>query len=187
MAYVYYPVGNCSPTGALPTKNCAPCLTKEKSRIRAMALYKKSSPFTNIQNPSEWDTKINAKNAIVIYGVTGSFTSGDPEQLTGFGEQEFENGQATNEIVWRDPNVIQDNDFYTALPRTNEWVMVFKTENYIWDTHNVATFKSKIVVTDNIKDVVTYEISGTYPDDDLPTPYTVPSGIFEPCFVSYYN
>ena len=187
MAYVYYPVGNCSPGGALPTKNCAPCLNKEKSRIRAIALYKKSSPFVNIQNPAEWDTKINNKNAIIIYGVTGSFAAGDPEQLTGFGEQEFENGQATHEIVWRDPNVIQDNDFYTALPRTNEWVMVFKTENYIWDTHNVASFKSKIIVTDNIKDVVTYEVTGSFPDDDLPTPYTVPAGIFEPCFVSYYN
>ena len=186
MAYVYYPAGNCGPSGVLPQKNCAPCLSKEKSRIRAMALYKKSSPFTDMASAAEWNTKIDNGTVRIIYGVTGSFTAGDPEQLTGFGEQEFENGQATNEIVWRDPNVIQDNDFYNALPKTNEWVMVFKTENYIWDTHNVATYKAKTIVTDNIKEVVVYEVTGTYPDDDLPTPYLVPAGIFEPCFISYY-
>ena len=186
MAYVYYPAGNCGPSGILPTKNCSPCLIKEKSRIRAVALYKKASPFINMANPSEWDTKINQKNAIIIFGVTGSFTANDPEQLTGFGEQEFENGQATNEIIWRDPNVIQDNDFYTTLPKTNEWVVVFKTENYIWDTHNIASFKAKILITDNIKEVVVYEITASYPDNELPTPYLAPAGIFQPCAISYY-
>lgn len=150
-----------------------------------MALYKKSSPFVNMADAAEWNTKIDAGDVRIIYGITGSFAAGDPEQLTGFGEQEFENGQATNEITWRDPNVIQDNDFYNALPRTNEWVMVFKTENYIWDCHNVASFKTRPIVTDNIKEVVVYEAIGSYPDDDLPTPYAVPAGIFEPCYIPY--
>lgn len=183
MATVYYPYGTCSPSGTLPQKNCSPCTPREYARVRAMAFYKKSSPFTDMSSPTEWNTKLLAGNAIVLYGVTGSYAGGDAEELAGFGENETEYGSTTHEITWKDPNVYEDNDFYNALKLTSEWVPVMKTANYIWDCHNTSSIKVKPVISDNLKDVVHYEATAKYTDDDLPTPYAVPAGIFSQCYI----
>lgn len=181
---VYYPYGNCSPTGVLPDYACSPCVDREFGRVRSVAFYKASSPFTDITSPSEWSTKINARNAIVIYQTSGSYDGGETEELTGFGDTEFDNGNTTHTLVFRDPNVNENNDFYNALKDTSEWICVFRTSSKIWDTAETCNVKVKTIVPDSIKEVVTYEVTVKWANSDLPVPYDTPNSIFDQCYIT---
>lgn len=184
MATVYYPTGDCGTSGVVPQYLCSPCGTREYARIRSVAIYKKSSPFTNISSASEWTTKIAAGNARILWQVTGSLSNVTVEQLAGFGDVEFENGSTSWEAVIRDPNVVDNVDFYDALKLTSEWVLVYRTSSKIWDTGEACSISSKPVISDNLKDVVVYESTYKWVNSSSPVPYNTPTTIFEQCFTT---
>ena len=180
---VYYPYGNCSPTGVLPPYACSPCTDREYARIRSIAFYKESSPFTNIASAAEWTTKINAGNAIIIYKTSGSYDGGETEELPGFGDNEFDNGNTTHSLTFRDAQVFENADFYDSLKNQTEWVAVYRTSSKIWNTGETCNIKVKTIVSDNIKEVVVNEVMVKWVNPTLPKPYTTPDSIFNTCFI----
>jgi hypothetical protein len=133
---------------------------------------------------SEWTTKIGTGDARVLWQVNGTVSDVSTEQLPGFGDVEFENGSTSWTAAIKDPNVIENTDFYNALKLSSEWVLVYKTSSQIWDTGEISNISVKPVVSENLKDVVYYEVSFKWVNDDLPTPYAIPYGIFDRCFTT---
>jgi hypothetical protein len=179
---VYYPTGNCGTSGTLPAYSCSPCANREYARMRSIAIYKASSPFVNINSPAEWATKIAAGDARVLWQVSGALSDVSTEQLTGFGDVEFDNGSTSWTAVVRDPNIVENTDFYDDLKLTSEWVLVYKTSSKIWDTGAPFTFTGKPVVTESLKDVLVYEGTFKWVSDTQPVPYAIPYGIFDRCY-----
>jgi len=181
---VYYPYGSsCIPSGNLPDYACDTCLTREFGRVRSFAFYKDSSPFTDITSSTEWSTKINARNAIVLWKVKGKYDGMETEELEGYGDSEFDNGSSSHTLVFEDPNAIDNIDFYNELKDTSIYRGVFRTSSKIWDTGTVVNVKVKLIVPDSIKGVVTAEVTVKWASPDIPLPYTTPTSIFNQCYV----
>lgn len=183
MATYYYPSG-CT-TAEQVAYACSGCSEREFGRIRAFALIKESylSTFTDFSSPSQWSTALLSLNAVVIYKVNGEYDGGETEELDGFGDTAFDNGNTTHTMIIRDPNVVDNTDYYNYVKQTNEWVPVFKTDSRIWVFSEPANIKVKMPVANDLKSVVVYESTYKVIQDDLPVSYAIPTGIFDRCLV----
>lgn len=179
---IYYPTGSCSDTGTLPPYNCDPCPTKEFARIRSVALIGPDASFTDYASSSEWTTNVASGDAVVLYRVKGSYTGGETEELDGFGDNETENGNTSHTAQWRDPQPVDNVDFYNALQNFTDWKLVMKTSSKIWVVDAPCTFSVKLNIAEGIKEVVTIDVSVKWTDSVIPTPYAIPDGIFDNCY-----
>lgn len=182
---VYYPSGNCG-GGAIPTYSCSPCSTYEYGRIRSIAFVKNSYTFTDPSNPSEWNTALANDNAIVVWATSGNYDSAT-EELVGFGDAETVNGGITHTLVFKDPNVqsgAQGNcDFYNAIKDSTEYTVYFRTSSRLWAAGAPVTISPKMPVADDLKSVLTYEVTVKWQNSNLPCSYSVPDGIFDQCYI----
>lgn len=137
-----------------------------------------------MNSSAEWTTKIASGDARVMWQVSGALSNVSTEQLPGFGDVEFENGSTSWEATINDPNVVENTDFYDDLQLTTEWVLVYKTSNYIWDTGSTFVMSGKPNVTNNLKDVLTYEAIFKWVSSSQPVPHLIPNGIFDRCYTT---
>lgn len=179
---VYYPASTCG-GGAIPQYSCNPCPTYEFARVRSIAFVKNSYTFTDPTSPAEWASAINANNAIVIYATSGSYDSAQDE-LVGFGDSETVNGGSTHTLVYKDPNTTENCDFYNAIKQSTDYTLWFRTSSKIWEAGAPVTITPKMIVADNLKEVLTYEVTVKWQNSDLPCPYDTPDNIFNVCYIA---
>lgn len=185
MATNYYPT-ECGTTGTQVPYACSPCLTRELARIRSFALIKESylSTFTDFASSTQWSTAILSLNAIVLYKVNGEYDGGETEEIDGFGDAPFDNGNTTHTLTINDPHVLDNWDFYDYLRQTGEWVPVVKTATSIWVFNEPANIKVKMPIQNDINAVVTQQLTVKVVQDSLPVPYAIPTGIFDRCLIA---
>ena len=180
---VYYPASNCGGTGSIPTYSCNPCPEYEYSRIRSVAFVKNTWSFTDPSDSTEWDAALTAGAAIVIWATSGSYDGSTIDELVGFGDAETQNGGATHVLTYKDPNSTTNCDFYNAIKQSSDYTVWFRTSSKIWGAGAPVTITPKLPVSDNLKDVLTYEVTVKWQNASLPCPYDTPDGIFNQCYI----
>jgi len=176
---LYYP--SCSTT--LSDYNCSPCPPSEKTRVRSIAFVKNSYTWTNPANPTEWATAVQNQNAIVIWQTQGSYDGGNVTELTGFGDVPFYNGNRTHTLTIKDPNAVQNIDFYNDILNSQEYTVVYRTSSYIWLAAAPVIVTPKAPVADDINGQLTIEVTVKWTAPAMPTPYATPAGIFDRCYI----
>lgn len=179
MAYnVYYPSG-CAAT--IGDHYCNPCEAAEHGRVRSVAYIASDFAFTDPTNATEWRNGILNKKIIIIPEVNGTFDGGSEVEGPGYGDQVSKLTGYNFQLVYNDPNYKNNADFYNAIKRSRNWRLAYRTENLIHLTENTISIIPKNPVTDDLTSEVTWNVTAKWADEDLPIPYTVPSGIFT-CF-----
>ena len=181
MSTIYYPSASACTGGDLVEYSCKPCIDTELGRVRSTFLYRSTVSFINPSSPAEWGVYINAGDVHIIKDTQGSYSSTTSE-LVGFGDAETVNGGMLHELIWRDPNLFDNCDFYQALSTATEWKVGYRTENFVWFSDTVATFTPQVPVPDDIKGYVVYETTAKWSNNNLPCPWETPAGIFDRCF-----
>jgi len=182
MSTIYYPSASACTGGELPQYSCQPCIDPELGRIRSVFLYRSTVSFVNPSSPAEWGVYINNGDVHIIKDTQGNYDGGTTTELVGFGDLETVNAGILHTLLWRDPNLDQNCDFYNALLTQTEWQIGWRTETYVWFSDTVATFTPKVPVPDDIKGYVTYETTAKWSSNSIPCPYETPAGIFDRCF-----
>lgn len=177
---IYYPTG-CD-NGDLPAYNCSPCPSFDYGRIRGVALYK--GTFSDPSNPVEWNTKLAAGDARVIWQTRGSYDGGTTSELTGFGDNATINGNTTHTATFFDPNYFENCDFYNSLREQTDWKFAFRTQNYLHLSGNAATFSPKNAIADDDQSIVVWEVPVKWVNNDSSCPVALPAGIFTSCYVN---
>lgn len=179
---IYYPSSNCG-GGAIPRYACNPCPTYEYSRIRSIAFVRNTVSFVNPASPAEWSTQINNLNAIVIWATSGTYDGGTVEELVGFGDSEFYNGAITHTLTYKDPNTVENCDFYNAIKDSTDYTVYFRTSSRLWSAGRPVTITPKMPVADDLKAVLTYEVTVKWSSPSLPCSFAVPDNIFNQCYI----
>ena len=179
---VYYPASNCG-GGAIPKYSCNPCPDYEYSRIRSIAFVKNNYSLTDPSNPTQWNTALSTNNAIVLWSTSGTYDGGTTEEIVGFGDSETINGATTHILTYKDPNVVENCDFYNAIKDSSDYTVYFRTSSKIWAAGAPVTITPKMPVADDLKGVLTYEVQLKWVSPDLPCGYNIPDGIFDTCYI----
>jgi hypothetical protein len=179
---VYYPTSTCG-GGAIPQYTCNPCPDYEYGRVRSIAFVKNSVSFTDPTSHIEWNTALGAGNAIVIWATQGNYDGGTSQELPGFGDAEFVNGGVSHVVVYKDASTTDNCDFYNSIKNSTEYTMWFRTSTKIWSAGAPVNITPKMPIADDLKSVVTYEVTVKWQNADLPCPYDIPDGIFENCYI----
>ena len=179
---VYYPASNCG-GGAIPQYTCNPCPTYEYSRIRSIAYVKNTFSFTDPEDPTEWNTGLSNGEIFVLWATSGNYDGGQAVELVGFGDSEFVNGGISHVLTYKDPNTTANCDFYNAIKDSTDYTVWFRTSTKIWEAGAPVTITPKMPVADDLKAVLTYEVTLKWQNSNLPCPYEIPDGIFSECYI----
>jgi len=175
---VYYPAGCAAEIG---DHYCNPCEAAEHGRVRSAAFIASDFAFTDPTNATEWRNGILAKKIIIIPEVNGTFDGGAEVEAPGYGDQVSKLTGYNFQAVYNDPNYRLNADFYNALKRSRNWRFAYRTENLVHLTQNTVSVIPKNPVTDDLASEVVWNVTVKWTEEDLPIPYTTPSGIFT-CF-----
>ena len=179
---VYYPASNCG-GGVIPQYSCSPCPNYEYGRIRSVAIVKNTFSFTDPEDPTEWNTGLANGDITVLWATAGNYDGGTVTELPGFADSEFVNGGISHILTYRDPNVVENCDYYNAIKESNDYTLWFRTSSKIWEAGAPVTITPKIPIADDLKSVMTYEVTVKWQNPNLPCPYSIPDGIFSECYV----
>jgi hypothetical protein len=86
-------------------------------------------------------------------------------------------------LTYKDPNSTTNCDFYNSIKNSSDYTVWFRTSSKIWGSNEPVTITPKLPVTDNLKDVLTYEVTVKWQNPSLPCPYDTPEGIFNQCYI----
>lgn len=176
---VYYP-SDCDVE--LPEHVCDPCETFEQGKIRAAAFIKTTFQFTDITNPTEWQTGINSHDIIIIPAVIGSFDGGTEVLGPGYGDQSETLIGYDFSATIRDPNYKSNCLFWNLLKNSRLYKFYYKTGTQGHLTDNPVVAIPKNPVTEDINSFVEWNVLIKWKGQDLPCPTDVPAGIFDECF-----
>lgn len=180
---VYYPSSTCG-GGAIPAYSCNPCPAFEYGRVRSVAFIKNTYTFIDPSDPAEWATAIANGNVIVVWKTSGSYDGGSTTEAPGFGDQISTNGNTTHVLTLKDPNYIENCDFYNAIKNSSDYYLAFRTSSQIHFSGAPVTITPKNPVADDINSVVTWEATIKWTNPDSPCPFNTPAGIFDRCYIS---
>lgn len=180
---IYYPASNCG-GGAIPAYTCNPCPDYAYGRVRSIGFVKNSFSFTDPSDPTEWNSALASGDAIVIWAVSGTYDGGTATDLPGFGDAEFVSGGISHVLTYRDPSVVDNCDFYNAIKDSTDYTVWFRTSSKIWGAGAPVNISAKMPVADDLKSVITYEVTLKWQNPSLPCPYDIPDGIFDTCFIN---
>lgn len=179
MSYpIYYPSGCDS---QIPDHLCSNCDDLEHGRIRSVAFIKKSFHFSDISNPNEWKTGILNKDIIIIPEVNGTFDGGSEIESDGYGDQQTKLTGYNFVAQYKDPNYKQNALFYNELKKSRNYYFVYRTETQVHSSDVVVQVIPKNPVTGATTDEVVYDVTVKWANEDIPSPYDDPAGIFV-CF-----
>lgn len=185
MATYYYQSG-CDGAPQVPYA-CSGCLTRELARIRSLALISPDYYATLLADPTSstlWATGIQNLDIIILYKVNGEYDGGETEEIDGFGDVPFDNGNTTHILTINDPHVTDNWDFYNYIRQTSEWIPAPRTSSRVWLFEEPANIKVKMPIANDIKAVVTNQMIIKVVQDGLPVPYATPANIFDVCLIA---
>lgn len=171
-------------TSSIPFHQCNPCELPEQARIRSVAFINKSFINTLLAAPSSgavWQDGIDDSLIIVVPETNGSFDGGSPVEGPGFGSSPTKYMGSEYLVTFRDPNYVDNCDFYTAIQRSNEYHFAYVTETQVHITENTVTILPKAPITDSLTDMVLWEVEVKFQQYATPCPNDKPEGIFT-CF-----
>lgn len=180
---LYYPTSSCGESGVIPDYSCNPCPSYEFGRVGSIAFIKNSFTFTDPTVSSQWVTGITAKDIIVVWKTQGSYDGGVTAELPGYGRSFSENGNTTHTLNFKDPNYIENWDFYNGIKGSSEYTIAFCTSTQVHLAGAPVTITPKNPIQEDINSVVVWDVQAKWTNSSPPRPYNQPSGIFDTCYI----
>lgn len=184
---VYYPSDSgCGTGGVVPTYSCNPCPAYEYGRIRSAAFIKISylgALLIDPTNPTIWTTGVDNLDIIPIWQTQGSYDGGTTSELAGFGDSEFVNGGTSHILNFKDPNYLENCDFYNQIKYSSEYTVAFRTSSAVHIAQAPVNITPKNPVADDLKSNVVWDVTVKWQYADSPCPFTTPAGIFDRCYI----
>ena len=173
---IYSP--GCSETIVAPI--CSDCPDKELAGIRSLFLEKTSHSFTDITDPTEWETAICAEDVYVFPRTRGSLDIA--EQLAaGFGDtlEDLDSYEFTLNVF--DPNYLNNCAFWNTIKKSKNYKVGWRTETKIYYSDKASLIVPKAPVAEDLKAKVIWNIMFKFTQEDNPCPSDIPVGIFDDC------
>ncbi len=180
---VYYPQSNCGTSGVIPDYSCSDCPELEFGRVSSFAFIANTFSFTDPTNSAEWDVGIASGDIRVVWQTQGSYDGGTTAENPGFGRQEFSLGSTSHILNFKDPNYKNNCDFYNSIKYSSSYKGAYVTSSQVHLIDSPITIIPKNPVQDDLKSVVTWDVTIKWAGYDSPCPYDKPDGIFEACYV----
>ena len=164
----------------LASYNTEPCADREMGRVRHIAYMKKTATFANPSSAAEWDAKVASGDVTVIRDIRGNYDGGAAIEGAGFGDVINEQFGINHTLVYTDPRVNENIEFYNQLKRVSKnYLLFFVTETKVWSVLAPLYASPKMPVTDDLAQIVSLEVTLKWSYEDLPLPYDKPDGFFE--------
>lgn len=177
--YEITPCGSVSTSPHIAT--CCPDV--ELARVRSVAFFRKTSPFTDIEDPLEWKSKMDAGNAIVIPMTNGSYDGGGAQKTApGYGDTKTRLLGRTFKISFKDPDYLVNYDYYNTIQNSSDWIPVFRTETIMHVGDNTCSVVPTDPVEDDIEGEVVWKVDVEWSSKNIPSKHSIPAGIFDRCY-----
>ena len=173
---VYYP--GCGTT--IPDPQCSDCPDKELGGIRGFFLVKETYSFTDITDIAEWQTAITNKDVYLYPKSRGTLEQTETESQ-GFGDQSTVVDGYDFVLGVFEPNFVDNVDHWNAMKRANNYKVGWRTETKLYMSDNAAGIIPKAPVVEDLKIPVLWNIMFKFNQEDYPTPYDIPSTLFDQC------
>ncbi len=173
---LYYPT--CAST--VPDPSCSDCPTKELGDVRSVFFLKENSPFTDITDQSEWETKINAGD-LVVFPYTRGTVECTPLESNGFGDQITTTDGYDYVLNGEEPQYQNNWAFWNAIKNSQIYKAGYRTETQVHLSDNTARVQPMNPVGDDKKGQVNWKFTVKWSQEDLVRPYDAPNSIFNQC------
>jgi len=173
---VYYP--GCGTT--IPDPQCSDCPDKELGGMRSIWLQKDTFAFTDITDPSEWQTAINNKDVYVFPKTRGTLEQTETESQ-GFGDQSMVVDGYDFVANIFDPNFVDNVDFWNAIKKSNNYKLGWRSESKTYLSDEAVGIIPKAPVAEDIKLAILWNIAFKFSQEDYPTPNDIPGTVFDRC------
>ena len=179
---LYYP----SCATPLVSYNCSPCPPAINGKIRSIAFIKNTYTFVDPTSTTEWTTAIAAGNAVVIWQTQGNYDASTSE-LTGWGDIPFYNGNTIHTLVFKDPNLAENCDFYNDAKLTQDYTVAFRvgslSNGLVFFANAPVIITPKSPVADDINSIMSWDVTVKWANATLPCGYATPANIFNRCYI----
>lgn len=168
-------------TGSIPeyvvdAQNCF-----EPGRIVAVAFIKTSYTFTDITDPTEWQTAITAGDVKIHKKVRGSYPAASDVTAPGLGNQESQVIGATHQMTFVDTAIKGNSGYWNAFRLSNAWKVAFvvgKDYDKLFEVDATVQISARQVVEESLDSRVVWQVNVGWSDIDSPTVGDVPAGVF---------
>ena len=175
---VYY-FGGCDTE--VPDHICDPCADLVEGRVDGAAFLAPGFEFTNPSSHAEWAAGIANKQIRIIPEVTGSFDGGTPQTGPGFGRQATRTLGYDMSSNFRDPNYINNADFWDGMRAARGWKYVWKVDTQIHISDNAVSVTPKNPVTEDLTNPLVWDVDVTWQQKGVARPYDAPPNVFGVC------
>jgi hypothetical protein len=174
---LYYPT--CANT--VPDPSCSECPTKELGDVRSTFFLKESSPFIDITDQTEWETKINAGD-LVVFPYTRGTLEVTPLESNGFGDQTTTTDGYDYVLNFEEPQYADNWAFWNAIKDSQIYKAGYRTETQVHLSDNTARVIPMNPIGDDKKAIVNWKVSAKWSQENLMRPYDAPNVIFNQCY-----
>jgi len=185
MADNYYPT-DCDEQQELYT--CENCDEQtEHGRVRHVALVRKKylpTILADPTNPQVWKDGLAYGDVIIIPDVIGTWNGGEPKEGTGYGDQEGGIDGFNHEINFKDKRLKSNSNFYKTLAKSKDRVAVWALESLIFISTKTVSIAPKTPVTENLSDIVNWEVKIKCFEPDILIPHERSDEIFTCAFIT---
>lgn len=173
---IYYP--GCADVITPPV--CSDCPDKESAGIRSIFLEKVSHTFTDITDPTEWNTAICAEDVYVFPYTRGSLEIAE-QMSAGFGDTQEDLDAYEFTLNVFEPNFSDNCDFWNTIKKSKNFRVGYRTENFIYVSENAALIVPKAPIAEGLNAKVVWNIIFKFTQENIPCPVDIPVGIFDKC------
>lgn len=147
------------------------CVLPEGARTRSVALIKLSYLPTLLANPTSlavWNIGKSDGKIIVIPQTNGSYDSGLPQQLKGYGRRQASNGPRTMQLNFSFRAYLGNSEFMDILNQQYDWAPAWRTESLIYICEAPGLFGTRETVPDDVEGYVDWSVTSTIRSQRLP-------------------
>ncbi len=168
--------------GTPPAPTCEDCPTKELGGVRAFWVQKASYVWTNIQNPTEWETAICNGDVFVFPFANGDVSIAD-NSSDGYGNLPTTLDSYTYTITTHEPQYKNNVPFWNFVKRSISYKVGYKTETLLHLSSVAAQFTPTAPVGKDVKSKIDMAIKIMFTQEDLIVPVSAGNAetIFNTC------
>jgi hypothetical protein len=143
----------------------------EYGRVRSVAFIRKAylqQILADPENLTKWTDGINSGDVIILERTAGSYDSGNPLKLKGYGKRLSTHGYRDMRLTFNVCCNKINYDFFNDLDKRTDYVPAFRTGSYMHIFASPADIMTKEEAQDDIESTVLWTIDCTVRNRDLP-------------------
>jgi hypothetical protein len=159
---------------SVDTYNSACCIPTEFGRVRSVAFIRKGylqQLLSAPEDPANWQTGIDEGDIVLLTFTTGTFDSGTPQKVKGYGRRLSTHGSRDMQLNFFVPADKNNFDFFDDLNFRTDYVPAFRTENWLHICTDAADIVTKEVVEEDIDTAVLWSVECIIRSRHLPRKY----------------